>query len=244
MRLAKRYGGSCDPGGPFKNPEVQFTHAGSHVLIDIYTTGGKHPVVYTQAHFCGHPLNVRCEVYPTGVWSRLGNLMGMGDIEIGSFAFDDRYVIKGSDPDVLRQLLTPAVQAHIERLRGFLGNDDIYVLLSDHKLLVKKRTLIREYSLLVQFTELAIGLYDEMLSTGQEGIKFVEQATLPKPTEIICKVCGAPITSNKVICRRCKTPHHRDCWEYFGSCSTYGCGEKRYIVPKPKRGVKRRKKRT
>jgi len=29
-----------------------------------------------------------------------------------------------------------------------------------------------------------------------------------------------------VICVVCKTPHHRDCWEFVGSCSIYGCNSK------------------
>lgn len=39
-----------------------------------------------------------------------------------------------------------------------------------------------------------------------------------------CLVCRDPLTADRVECRSCRTPHHRDCWDYVGSCSIYGCG--------------------
>ena len=29
-----------------------------------------------------------------------------------------------------------------------------------------------------------------------------------------------------IVCSVCNTPHHRDCWEYVGGCSIYGCNGK------------------
>lgn len=41
----------------------------------------------------------------------------------------------------------------------------------------------------------------------------------------ICQVCGEPGAARKalLLCSRCKTPTHADCWEYAGRCPTYGC---------------------
>ena len=39
-----------------------------------------------------------------------------------------------------------------------------------------------------------------------------------------CHVCGAGFEGTAVACPRCDTPHHGDCWDYFGGCATYGCG--------------------
>jgi hypothetical protein len=33
-----------------------------------------------------------------------------------------------------------------------------------------------------------------------------------------------------VLCRRCRTPHHHECWEYYGSCAIYGCLETRWLM--------------
>ncbi len=45
-----------------------------------------------------------------------------------------------------------------------------------------------------------------------------------------CQVCNAPMTTDIVYCARCKTPHHGQCWQYLGQCSTYGCREIRYTT--------------
>lgn len=39
-----------------------------------------------------------------------------------------------------------------------------------------------------------------------------------------CRVCGTGLATQVVGCPRCETPHHADCWEYAGGCSTYACG--------------------
>jgi hypothetical protein len=234
-QLARHYGGTCDSGGLFSRPRVQFPHAGAWVVVDIYSTGGKHATYYTQVHFTGQQPNVRCEVYPERMWSRMGKLMGMEDVEIGSPGFDDQYIIKGNTPSALRGLLTPPVQQQIERLRHFLGNGDIYVSFNRSELLVKKLSHIRDFRALLQYTQLAIGLYDLSVETGQEGIEFVKAAAPPKLTEAVCQICGEKIEHDVVFCRRCRTPHHQDCWQYYGACSTYGCRETRYLRPKSRR---------
>jgi hypothetical protein len=45
-----------------------------------------------------------------------------------------------------------------------------------------------------------------------------------------CQICGADLEGRLVRCLRCSTPHHADCWEYTGVCSTYGCGEKKFVA--------------
>lgn len=39
----------------------------------------------------------------------------------------------------------------------------------------------------------------------------------------ICQVCGTDAPLAWVRCERCETPHHRDCWNYNGACSTFAC---------------------
>ena len=39
-----------------------------------------------------------------------------------------------------------------------------------------------------------------------------------------CLVCRDSMSEDLVECGQCRTPHHRACWDYVGSCSVYGCG--------------------
>lgn len=233
-RLAEHYGGTFDAAGLFARPQLYFEHADAQVKIDIYSTGGKNPTYYTQAHFRGLHPTTRCEVYPERMWSRIGKLIGMTDIVIGSPKFDDEYVVKGDDPAQISALLTPAVQQQIDQLRRLLGNDNIYVSFNANKLLVKKLSYIRDYSTLLKFTQLAAALYD-LTASLPEGVLTIVKQTEPMEAEAICQICGDAITHQRVLCRRCKTPHHLDCWEYYGACSTYGCLETRHTPLKPSR---------
>jgi hypothetical protein len=43
-----------------------------------------------------------------------------------------------------------------------------------------------------------------------------------------CEVCGTELSKGRVVrCARCRTPHHEECWEFNGACSTFACGETR-----------------
>ena len=227
-QLAKHYGGTFTPGNLFSNPQVNFTHADIQVIVDIFSTGGQHKTYYTQIQFYFPQPSIRCEVYPEKGWSRVKKLFGYQDIIIGSRQFDDTYIIQGDNPAAISNLLTPEVQQQIEQLRRLLNNDDIYVSFSRYKLQIKKRSYIKNYAQLVRYTELAIGLFDIAMTPAAKGIEFVETTKPAKVEETVCQICGEALLSDIVNCRRCKTPHHRECWEYYGACSTYGCLERKY----------------
>ena len=53
--------------------------------------------------------------------------------------------------------------------------------------------------------------------------------TVSTPT---CQVCGESLSQRAVVlCRRCSTPHHLECWRFNKGCSMYGCGSR--ISQKP-----------
>jgi hypothetical protein len=42
--------------------------------------------------------------------------------------------------------------------------------------------------------------------------------------EQLCQVCGMELSAGPLVyCSKCKTPHHKDCWDYLGQCSTFAC---------------------
>ena len=44
-----------------------------------------------------------------------------------------------------------------------------------------------------------------------------------------CQICGAEISKEHIVyCTRCTTPHHKECWEFNGKCSTFACGETKF----------------
>jgi hypothetical protein len=43
-----------------------------------------------------------------------------------------------------------------------------------------------------------------------------------------CQICGWAMERRVVLCVKCRTPHHEECWTWNGACSTYGCREIRF----------------
>lgn len=234
-RLADHYGGKLQRGGAFEYPKVEFMHGRCRVAVDVYSTGGT-PVKYFTRVKVALPQHVtRCEIYPDGTWARRGKLIGMDDVEIGVPGFDEQYVIKGSSRKELAALLNANVRRQIELIRRFLGHDGIFVSFERETLLVNIATYLREYHSLVRYVDLVLELVDLLTEVDDEGIEFVEEHAPPQVIGSICQICGEEIMDQVVFCRRCQTPHHLDCWHYYGACSTYGCREKKYLRPDSRR---------
>lgn len=68
------------------------------------------------------------------------------------------------------------------------------------------------------FRRLSDDKYFESLPVNKEEVIFEEMDT-SKPT---CATCRGQEGEEWVVCSKCKTPHHKDCWEYCG-CAVYGC---------------------
>jgi len=241
--VAESLGGTCFTGGLLGRPSITFSFEGGRAAIDIYSTGGKNARYYTQLHLGWLDVKLRCEIIPVRVLNSIGKMLGMQDIQIGSPDFDHRYLIGGNSEEAIRQLLSKEVQLAIDELRQFLGNDDICISIRGGRLLIKKRSLIRDYGMLKRFVRLGIKLHDTAISTNTEGIEFVDSGQREAVLSLasaICQICGDDIATDVVFCRSCKTPHHRDCWQYYGSCSTYGCGQVRFMVSTKRGGSSQR----
>ena len=52
----------------------------------------------------------------------------------------------------------------------------------------------------------------------------VEAVSLVASGPDVCQICGDAMEGDTLLCPECRTPHHRECWAYFGGCSTFGCG--------------------
>ena len=82
---------------------------------------------------------------------------------------------------------------------------------------------------LVRFAVLCFQLaqHAKLFADKDERVRVVESIASSSGE---CQICGASLEGTLVRCARCSTPHHADCWEYAGICSTYGCGEKTFVA--------------
>lgn len=69
-------------------------------------------------------------------------------------------------------------------------------------------------------------LCDAVVGPSEEGpfTETIHMLEMIQAATTSCHVCGAEVTDPQVRCTRCEQPYHRDCWNYVGVCSNFGCG--------------------
>jgi hypothetical protein len=115
--LAREINARHEAGGWWKHGKVVADVGRWQITLDKYVVStGKSHVTFTRlrAPFVSHR-GLRFLVYRRSVFSDLGKLLGMQDIEIGDRRFDDAFVVKGNDEPAIRALLSdPALRALLE----------------------------------------------------------------------------------------------------------------------------------
>lgn len=234
QRFAELYNGQMHERQLFESPKVSFVHNSSRALLSIYESSDPVPQFYTQLTFTIPPgWSHRLEIFPQRFVDDDVRYLNVDDIQVGDPEFDPRYVVKSDDASFAREFLDARTRQAVEDLRNLKGNDKILVSVNASRLMVRKNSILGELDDLTAFGELSRQIYDRLLVFLQKasGIEILDENPEPGAADPVCQVCGAAIAKEgRVYCRRCKTPHHKDCWEFNQQCSTYACGEKRYTT--------------
>ena len=231
--VAEEFGGTIFFGGMDNIDQVTFRYRDVSVSVR-HTADSLTQVLMTTPHAAVR-LELKTEVQPADFFRKL---LGMQDVVVGNSRFDDAYLVQGGDEAAVRRFLTPAVQAAaIELLRfkprwpqkrGLVG---LHVQVGPQFLGVTRGYPISNPAEMSAFVHACLRLHDVALGeAAPEGIDFVASSAT---STAHCMVCGEALVQDVVYCRRCQTPHHRECWSFCGGCSTYGCREKLFLEPPP-----------
>jgi hypothetical protein len=115
-QLAEEINANYIDGGFWKGDKVQVRVDNWIVVLDTYTVStGKSSTTYTRmrAPFVNLD-NFYFKIYNKSIFSDVGRMLGMQDVNIGYEEFDEEYIIKGNNEQKLRQLFSN------ERLRGLI----------------------------------------------------------------------------------------------------------------------------
>jgi hypothetical protein len=115
--LSREIGAEFVAGGLWKGTRVQAHVKPWTITLDTHTvSSGESQSVYTRMRApYVNPEGFRFKIYRKGVFSDLGKLMGMQDIEIGVPEFDEAFVIQGNDEWRLQKLFgSPEVRRLVE----------------------------------------------------------------------------------------------------------------------------------
>jgi hypothetical protein len=215
---ARKLGGSFVPGGWLDYDRIQLTgtqvefHAGSknnpafsRVTIDAR---GRSPGVL--------------KIFPEGFGYGILKMFGAQDLRIGDAGFDDRYVVKANPEQVAQRAFAPESRAGVIALLERLSRLGAHrVDLSPESLIVTVQVRLSDAASIVALAECAQEFRDRLLE-DRGGVTIVATGSEGRAA---CQVCGSELKEDVVRCLRCQTPHHRECWEYSGACSTFACGE-------------------
>lgn len=95
-------------GGLFKGKKVVAKVKEWAITLDTYTvSNGKTSTTYTRmrAPYINKD-GFKFKIYRKGIFSDLGKLLGLQDIEVGYSEFDDQFIIKGNNTDKLISLFS------------------------------------------------------------------------------------------------------------------------------------------
>jgi len=124
-QLANQIGGQLTPGGFFGRDRLDARVGEWTLTLDTYAVShGKSSTTYTRmrAPYVNAD-GFRFTAYRSGLFTPLGEMLGMRDIQIGDAVFDEAFVLKGNDEarvrqffadDTLKALLYAQSRIHME----------------------------------------------------------------------------------------------------------------------------------
>ena len=113
-RLCQQLGGEVVPGGIWHGDKLQVQAGEWTLILDEYTVmfmAGRVPVAIPHTRMRAqfpNPTGFRFSIHRASVFSHLGTLFGMQDIEVGHAEFDEDFVIKGNNEAVVKTLCNSA----------------------------------------------------------------------------------------------------------------------------------------
>lgn len=150
---------------------VRFSHAGHAVELAIIMEEPDEAEVVGLTFHLAEDAEFTCHVYPAGLSSRLGELVGIRDVQIGSPEFDERFVVKASNELRAVDILDRQVQeAWLElvawadgvRNRSVLGSRYVELRAEPHTLQIRLRAVLITAADLMAYAELGKRLCDHV----------------------------------------------------------------------------------
>lgn len=235
-QLASRYRGKYENRGMSSPPTVSFSHNGSLVRVGLAPNVGdgiQTPRTRVVARF-QKGLPFRLELAPAVRPAAPQPPKGTRLVRSGDPEFDRYFTVQANDPDMARDFLGDPVRWALGSLLRISPPGGMLISINPERLLVQvDRNLGNNAESLATIVREALKIHDGLLSGVAsrlgDGIAVVSAgAAEPEVAgSPICKVCGEAVEGPpRAICNTCKAPHHKDCWEFVGGCSIFGCNGK------------------
>lgn len=216
-------------------PAVRFALGNSNAILHLASEYGPVRLEYSLPFHLPPVFALR----PAGAPA---TMFGRGQVEAAKVAdpgFTRLYTMITNNQTFVDRVVTAEIRRAISSMPLALnsGSPRISISLAANQLLFECPSVILEQADLVTFVRHADGVARAVFAAlgcpvdAQGGFQIVEVKRFA-PAEGNCRVCGEALGPTPVFCSRCKTAHHRECWEYFGSCSIFACNTRTYVGQK------------
>jgi hypothetical protein len=238
QELARRlqghlYGGTCT-----RLSNLVYENQGQryHLKLTASSENNTEKILNLSAPWPGQ--HTRITVFPESFWTGANKFMGLEDHQIGNPVFDSTFVLQSASFEELVDLFQPNTQQLLLQLHAMSPRLNFTVQGSIIQLSVPADPAnVDELS---QFVATFYNLRSGMLQNVFSKMTHAQQVTAEQELKVVslkqmdatCMVCGSEVADYRVECKQCGTPHHKDCWGYFGGCSRYGCGGTVFINAK------------
>ena len=156
--------------------------------------------------------------------------MGGGGVSIGDPEFEAAYIVRTDDPHFARSVLGAEARSLIEEGRRIGGGGRLRLNLDRLRLRIRKEEPLASPRDIVALVRVGLGLLEQVREAieGRQAVQYFDAPAVDAKGH--CPVCAAVVADRRVLCQRCRTPHHRECWEYARGCSMFACGESRFSL--------------
>lgn len=221
---ADRFGGKVLPGGVWRHTRLVIDVDGVPGELTYFMGTDKAPP-WTRLRFSWTP-PAQMRIIPEGFFASIRKFFGAVDIQVGDPEFDAAFLIQGKPEDWVRQALGAEARRLVVALRDvgtsrWRGKGIRVDLGPTGLMLFVQRNLTQERAALEGFLEHAIGLLGVL--RGWQGAALQVLSVAEAIAAGRCVVCGNALEEPIRRCETCKTPHHAECWDYFGGCAIFGC---------------------
>jgi hypothetical protein len=165
------------------------------------------------------------QVAPESVAHGMIRTFGLTDVTIGDERFDAAFEVSAISEEFARRLLDPDNRSLLQSLEP---HGHFVFRVTPHLMLLRAERHIYDPVLLEGLIVAASNLFGS-LDLPERGTVEVQEVADALSEGSQCEICGTGLAAGLVVrCARCRTPHHRECWEFNGVCSTFACGSKEF----------------
>lgn len=232
QQAARRFHGTLHSGGWFQPPTVWFKHGTAQARLTIVPLRDNSGEDCLTIAIEQHEISTRIEIWRAGTRAILLPLRrNLVPAEVATSDFTQHWQLLIDDAKMPSKLITDGVRFTLDWFWRQPTPAETTLSVSPGWFVARKVWKSPRGADLEMFVERACAIADQFKLAAAEGVAFVANPQ-PQLVELArCGVCGENLTSAIVLCRRCQTPHHADCWQYAGSCAIYGCGCTEFSKP-------------